>query len=139
MKKYCMTVMMAGLVFVGGVQTLAAQTKLRLASVANARTTYGQAQEVLKKELEKATNGRVSIDIFNNSTLGSNREALELAKLGSVDFVVAGLGHASGFAPVLNAVLFPYVWKDRETMFKVLGRHLGDLAFGQSHQLVAIH
>lgn len=109
---------------------MAADITLRLASVANERTTYGKAQEVLKKEFEKATDGRVAINIFNNNALGSNREALELAKLGSVDFVVTGLGHASGFAPALNAVLFPYVWKDRETMFKVLdgdvGRKLSD-------------
>ncbi len=98
---------------------------LRLASVANDRTTYGQAQEVLKEELEKATDGRVTVQIFNNNTLGSNREALELAKLGSVDFVVTGLGHASAFAPQLNAVLFPYVWKDRDTMFEVLDDEVG--------------
>lgn len=103
----------------------AADVTLRLASVANAETTYGRAQEVLKDELEKATDGRITIQIFNNNTLGSNREALELAKLGSVDFVVAGLGHASAFAPQLNAVLFPYIWKDRETMFEVLDGDVG--------------
>ncbi|MFW6028505.1 MAG: TRAP transporter substrate-binding protein [bacterium] len=103
----------------------AADITLRLASVANAETTYGQAQEVLKEEFERATEGRVEIQIFNNNALGSNREALELAKQGNVDFVVTGLGHASAFAPQLNAVLFPYVWKDRETMFEVLDGEVG--------------
>ncbi|WP_108660356.1 TRAP transporter substrate-binding protein [Acuticoccus kandeliae] len=105
----------------------AADITLRLASVANAETTYGQAQEVLKEEFEKATNGRVELQIFNNNTLGSNREALELAKLGTVDFVVTGLGHASAFAPQLNAVLFPYIWKDRDTMFEVLDGDVGGM------------
>lgn len=103
----------------------AAEVTLRLASVANEETTYGKAQEVLKEELERLTDGRVELQIFNNNTLGSNREALDLAKLGSVDFVVTGLAHASPHAPQLNAALFPYMWKDRETMFELLDGEVG--------------
>jgi TRAP-type C4-dicarboxylate transport system substrate-binding protein len=96
-------VLAAALAVVIGGGAEAADISLRLASVANDQTTYGQAQEVLKQELEAPTDGRVEIQIFNNDTLGSNREALELARLGSVDLVVTGLGHASSFAPQLNA------------------------------------
>lgn len=103
----------------------AANLNLRLASVANESTSWAEAQEVFKQELEKRTNGRVTIQIFNNNTLGSNREALELAKAGNVDFVLSGVAHASRFAPQLNAVLFPYMWKDRETMFQVLDGEVG--------------
>lgn len=103
----------------------AADLNLRLASVANESTSWAEAQEVFKQELEKRTNGRVTIQIFNNNTLGSNREALELAKAGNVDFVLSGVAHASRFAPQLNAVLFPYMWKDRETMFQVLDGEVG--------------
>ncbi len=111
-------------------QVHAADVTLRLASVATESSPWAPSQEVFKKELEKRTNGKVTIQIFNNNTLGSNREALELAKAGNIDFVLSGLAHASRFAPQLNAVLFPYMWKDRETMFKVLdgeaGRKLSD-------------
>jgi len=103
----------------------AANLNLRLASVANESTSWAEAQEVFKQELEKRTNGRVTIQIFNNNTLGSNREALELAKAGNVGFVLSGVAHASRFAPQLNAVLFPYMWKDRETMFQVLDGEVG--------------
>ncbi len=104
---------------------LAADVTLRFASVATESSPWAPSQEVFKKELEQRTNGRVEVQIFNNNTLGSNREALELAKAGNVDFVLSGLAHASRFAPQLNAVLFPYMWKDRETMFEVLDGEIG--------------
>jgi tripartite ATP-independent transporter DctP family solute receptor len=68
---------------------------------------------------------RIELTVFRNNTLGSNREALELAKVGAVDFVVSGSSHVSRFAPILGAVSFPFLWKDREVMFKVLDGEIG--------------
>lgn len=103
----------------------AAEIVLRFASVATEASAWAPSQEVFKRELEERTDGRIEVQIFNNNTLGSNREALELARAGNVDFVLSGLAHASRFAPQLNAVLFPYMWKDRETMFEVLDGEVG--------------
>ena len=105
----------------------AADVTLRFASVANESSSWAPAQETFKKELEARTDGRVEVQIFNNNTLGSNREALELAKAGNVDFVLSGLGHATRYASQLNAVIFPYMWKDRDTMFNVLDGEVGDV------------
>jgi tripartite ATP-independent transporter DctP family solute receptor len=49
-----------------------------------------------------------------------------MAKIGGVDFVVAGAPHVSNFAPILGAVSFPFLWKDRDTMLEVLDSELGD-------------
>lgn len=106
-------------------QAQAADVTLRLASVANDASSWGRAQELLKEEIAKRTDGRVELQIFNNNALGGNREALELAKNGGVDLVMTGLGHATRYAPQLNAVLFPYMWKDRETMFELLDGDVG--------------
>lgn len=54
----------------------AADVTLRLASVATESSPWVSSQEAFKRELEQRTNGRVTIQIFNNNTLGSNREAL---------------------------------------------------------------
>lgn len=116
----------AGALSLASGAALAADVTLRFASVANETSSWAPAQEVFKRELEERTGGRVEVQIFNNNTLGSNREALELAKAGNADFVLSGLAHASRFAPLLNAVLFPYMWKDRETMFRVLDGEVGD-------------
>lgn len=110
----------------GSFTASAAEVTLRLASVATEASSWAPAQETFKRELEERTNGRVEVQIFNNNTLGSNREALELAKNGNVDFVFTGLGHATRYSPLLNSVIFPYMWKDRETMFRILDGEIGD-------------
>jgi len=109
----------------GALPAVAADITLRFASVANETSSWAPAQETFKREFEARTNGRIEVQIFNNNTLGSNREALELAKNGNVDFVLSGTGHATRYAPLLNSVIFPYMWKDRETMFSVLDGEIG--------------
>lgn len=120
------TIRMAALALVASVATANAQEiALRLASFANDGDSFGQAQTRFAEELERLSDGRMGLQIFNNNTLGSNREALEIAKTGGVDFVVTGLAHATRDAPELNAVLLPYLWADRESMFATLDGEIG--------------
>ena len=108
---------------------------LRLASFANDASSWGRAQEIFKAEVEKRSSGRLTINIFNNSTLGSNREALELARRGGVDIVLTGVSHATRTVPQLNALVFPYLFKNRDSMFASLdgdpGRRLNALMVEQ--------
>lgn len=127
MKKMMTAVAAAAILTLLAPAIAAAQSvPLRLASFANADDTFGQAQRNFAEELSRLSDGDIALDIFNNSTLGSNREAIELAKMGGIDFVVTGVSHATRYAPILDAVLLPYLWKDTETMFDVLDGEIGE-------------
>jgi len=106
--------------------TIAADYELRVGSYAPEGDVIDQTLQRFKEEVEKRSDGRVEVTIFRNNTLGSNREVLEMVKIGAADFVVAGAPHVSNFAPVLGAVSFPYLWKDGDTMLEVLDGELGD-------------
>ncbi len=106
--------------------TVAADYELRVASYAPEGDIIDRTLQRFKEEVETRSDGRIEVTVFRNNTLGSNREALEMAKIGGVDFVVAGAPHVSNFAPVLGAVSFPYLWTDRDTMLEVLDGELGD-------------
>ena len=99
--------------------------KLRFASYAPTGDIIDLATKRFKEEVEKLTNGRVEVAIFGSNSLGSNREVLEMAKVGGLDFVVAGSTHVSRYAPVLNTVSLPYLWKDRDTMLNLLDSEVG--------------
>lgn len=117
---------LAGLALIGGLGVASAQEfTLKLASFANADDTFGQAQQRLAEELDTRSGGRIKLEIFNNNTAGSNREAIEMAQIGGIDFVVAGLSHATRYSQALNAVLLPYLWKDRDAMFSALDGDAG--------------
>lgn len=110
----------------GALSATAAEFNLKLASFATDASTWGRGQAEFANQVKELTKGRVEVQIFNNSSLGSNREAMELAKLGSVDFVISGVSNSTRYAPQLNAVLLPFLWKDRATMFATLDGPVGD-------------
>jgi len=105
--------------------TVAADYELRIGSFAPEGDVMDRALQRFKEELETRSDGRIEVTVFRNNTLGSNREVLEMAKIGGVDFVLAGAPHVSNFAPVLGAVSFPFLWKDRDTMLEILDGELG--------------
>lgn len=118
----------AAMVLIGSGSVLSAQeVVLKLASFANAGDTFGLAQQKLAEELDLRSKGRIKLEIFNNNTAGSNREAIEMSQIGGLDFVVTGLSHATRYSQSLNAVLLPYLWKDRDTMFAALDGEAGDV------------
>jgi tripartite ATP-independent transporter DctP family solute receptor len=117
---------LAALALLAGTAMAGAQEiSLRLASFANDGDTFGLAQTRFGEELTRLSEGRMGLEIFNNNTLGSNREALEIAMTGGIDFVVTGVAHATRYAPELNAVLLPYLWTDRDGMFAALDSEIG--------------
>lgn len=106
--------------------TIAADYELRIGSYAPEGDVIDRTLQRFKEEVETRSDGRIEVTVFRNNTLGSNREVLEMAKIGGVDFVVAGAPHVSNFAPVLGAVSFPFLWTDRDTMLEVLDGELGE-------------
>jgi tripartite ATP-independent transporter DctP family solute receptor len=115
-----------GALLAGPSAASAADFNLRFASYAPEGDVIDRALQKFKEELETRSQGRIEVTVFRNNTLGSNREALELAKVGAVDFVVSGSSHVSRFAPILGAVSFPFLWKDRQVMFEVLDGEIGE-------------
>jgi tripartite ATP-independent transporter DctP family solute receptor len=104
---------------------VAAEFNLRFASYAPEGDIIDLTLTRFKEDIVERSGGRIEVTVFRNNTLGSNREALELAKIGSVDFVVTGAAHVSRFAPVLGAVSFPFLWKDGDTMMELLNGDIG--------------
>lgn len=103
----------------------AAEFNFRFASYAPEGDIIDRTLQRFKEDIEKRSNGRIEVTVFRNNSLGSNREALEMAKVGSVDFVVSGAAHMSRFAPVLGAVSFPYLWVSRDKMMEILNGEVG--------------
>jgi tripartite ATP-independent transporter DctP family solute receptor len=123
-----------------GMALAQAQFNLRFASYAPEGDVFDRSAHRFAEEAARLTGGRVKVTVFRSNSLGSNREALEMAKVGSVDFVIAGSTHVSRYAPVLISVSFPYMWKDAETMFRLLdgdvGKRLHDIVGKQGLQIL---
>jgi len=84
------------------------------------------AMEHMGKKLEAATNGRLSIKMFPNGTLGSEKEVIEQAQVGALQIVRISLGAVGPVVPDVNVFNMPFVFRDEAHMRKVIDGPIGD-------------
>jgi tripartite ATP-independent transporter DctP family solute receptor len=95
-------------------------------ATSDSENSHYQAASLKFKELvEKATDGKVKIEIHPNGELGGEREMIEAVQLGTLDLVLTSSGPLGNFASKSNAFDFPFLFRDREHAYKVLDGEIG--------------
>ena len=94
--------------------------KLKLGHVAPTDEPYHQAAEKFAELVNKNTGGAVQVQIFPNSLLGGQRELLEGLQLGSVDITLTTAAVLSSFLPKTQVIELPFMFRDREHVYKVV-------------------
>ena len=82
--------------------------------------------EVFGEELARATDGRIVVDVYPNSALGSEREVIELTIIGAVELSCPSNAPLATCAPELLVFDLPYLFRDREHMYHVLDGPIGE-------------
>jgi C4-dicarboxylate-binding protein DctP len=89
-------------------------------------TPKGKGAEKFKELAEKATNGRVKIEIFPNSTLYKDKEEIEALQLGAVQMLAPSLAK---FAPMgakeFEVFDLPYIFPSKEVLSRVTEGQVG--------------
>ena len=75
--------------------------------------------------VEKASNGAMKIEVYNNSVLGDEKTTIEQTQTGAIHFIRVGLNPLSSLNPIMNALAMPFLFRDRAHMFKVLDGAIG--------------
>jgi tripartite ATP-independent transporter DctP family solute receptor len=83
------------------------------------------AVESLGKKLETATNGRLSIQMFAAMQLGGEKEAIEQAQLGAIQFARVSVGTLGPVIDDLNVFNLPFLFRDTAHMQKVIDGDIG--------------
>lgn len=73
------------------------------------------AQDVYDK-----SNGSIEIEIFFGGTLGSETECLQQVQQGTLEMTKVSAGSLDSFVPEWNALSVPYVFNDRDHLYKVM-------------------
>ena len=89
-------------------------------------TTHPQVQmaERIAREVKEKTSGRIDIQIFPNSQLGSGKDMIEAVSSGALQMTTDGAGALSAFLPQLSIIEAPYLWRDAAHMAKAAGTPL---------------
>jgi TRAP-type transport system periplasmic protein len=101
----------------GGIAMMAAANALAVeAKLGHLAPTDDPRHEVLQAfadQIEEGTNGEVTVELFPNSTLGSERELFEQAQAGITEMSLVG-SIVANFYPAWSIVDMPFLWQDRE-------------------------
>ena len=83
-----------------------------------------QMAERVAKEVKDKTGGRLDIQVFPNSQLGSGKDMIEAVSAGALQMTTDGAGALGAFLPQLSVIEAPYLWRDAAHMAKVAGTPL---------------
>ena len=81
--------------------------------------------EVLADEVDKQSGGKMNIKLFPDSQLGSEREVVELLQIGSIAMTKVNAAVMANFSPKYEVLGVPYLFRDRDHLFKVLEGPIG--------------
>src|SRR5690349_13966090 len=83
------------------------------------------ATESLGKKLEAATSGRLSLQMYPSAQLGAEKETIEQAQIGAIQFLRVSAGALGPIADDINVVNMPFLFKNTAHAQKMMDGPLG--------------
>ncbi|MDR3362488.1 MAG: TRAP transporter substrate-binding protein [Desulfovibrio sp.] len=84
--------------------------------------------------VRQRTNGSIVIQIRNNAILGDEPTTLRQTQKGAIQFIRVGANLLSSINPAINALSMPYLYRNREHMFRVLDGEIGNEFLASMYQ-----
>lgn len=107
----------------------AAATIMRLAEThpQDYPTTKGDYE--FARLVKERTQGRIVIEVYHSKQLGEEKAVVEQVQLGGIDMTRVSISVTAAFAPELDALQLPYLYRDEQHMWKVLNGPVGQDIF----------
>jgi tripartite ATP-independent transporter DctP family solute receptor len=103
-----------------------AQTSLRFADTLSANDTHNQAARQMAELLKERSGGKLTMTVHPAGELGSDGAILEGVRLGSIDIALTGNPFFTQFAPRLNVLDLPFLFRDAAHAHKVMDGPIGE-------------
>ena len=85
-----------------------------------------QGMEVFAEKVMEQSAGKLSVKIFPDGQLGTEREVLELLQIGSIAMTKVSAAAMANFAPEYKVMGVPYLFRDKAHLFDVLEGETGE-------------
>lgn len=96
------------------------------AHVVRPSTAKGQAAERFAELIEERSNGRIKMEVFPDSQLGSDREITEQMQSGTVHMNAPFTGVLPSFVPQFQVFDLPFLFSTREQAYNAMHGELGE-------------
>lgn len=84
-----------------------------------------KAMEQMKRRLEELSGETVTVDIYPGAVLGSEIQSIEQLQNGSLAMTKTSAAAMENFIPSMSVFSFPYVFRDSEHYWAVIGGEIG--------------
>ena len=98
---------------------------IRLGHGLNTGHSVHQGMVYFGEKLEEISEGKFKVQIYPSQQLGTERQCLELLQIGSLDMTKVSAGVLENFSPSIKVFGLPYLFKDKEHVFRVLDGPVG--------------
>jgi tripartite ATP-independent transporter DctP family solute receptor len=106
-----------------------AGTVIRWGDVLSADHPAVKMIESVAKQVADKTQGRIQVQAYPASQLGSSKDQIEAVALGTQEMVTEGAANFGQWVPSISIIEAPYVWRDADHLTKVMAGPIGlDLA-----------
>ena len=85
-----------------------------------------EAVKFMSEQLKKLTGGKHSINVFNNSKLGNEKDTIEQTKLGAIAIARVNIAPMNNICPATIVPTMPFLFRSTEHMRKVLDGPVGE-------------
>lgn len=85
-----------------------------------------QGMEVFAASVKEQSGGTLTVKIFPDGQLGTEREVLELLQIGSIAMTKVSAAAMANFAPEYQVMGVPYLFRDKAHLFSVLEGPIGE-------------
>ncbi|WP_046314413.1 TRAP transporter substrate-binding protein [Pontibacter korlensis] len=99
--------------------------EIKLAHTLDISHPVHEAMVYMAESVKKKSGGKLAIEIYPSSQLGTERECLELLQIGSLGMTKVSAAVMEGFSPNFKVLSLPYIFKDKEHYFQVLEGDVG--------------
>jgi len=84
-----------------------------------------EAMVFMAEKVAENSNGKLRIEIYPSSQLGSERQCLELLQIGSLGMTKVSAAVMENFSPRLKVFGYPYLFRDNPHRFKIYDGEIG--------------
>lgn len=93
-----------------------------------------EAMVFMAKRVDEKSKGKMQIRIYPNQQLGTERELVELLQIGSLGMTKVSSATLESFAPKIQVLSMPYLFRDDEHRDKVLKGEIGKQLLSESEE-----
>lgn len=107
---------------------------LKLAHGLDTQHPVHKGMVYMAERLAEKSGGKLQIEIYPSQQLGTERQCLELLQIGSLSMTKVSAAVMENFAPNIQVLSLPYIFRDREHAYRVLDGEVGKKLLLQSQR-----